>query len=100
MEQLDYKFCGLVEEYRLEIAKKSWIELQLDVSLAWCTICWIHENVLISKKFWFIKWLIENDKIEKNKVFHFIDNSELEEDVLCNLAISDTPINDLISYLK
>jgi hypothetical protein len=33
-DKLPAKFCGMVEEYRLELAKKSPIELDLDVSLA------------------------------------------------------------------
>ena len=106
------KFCGMVEEYRLELAKKSWIDLQLDVSLAWCTICWIHENVLISKKFWFIKWLIDNDKIVLWDIALTVYNLDLRvgkhtyteypiyESLLMLLAIQDNPIEFLVSILR
>ena len=49
----------------------------------------------------FIKWLVENDKIDKSKVFSFIDTADKPyEDILCLLALSDEPISDLISFLK
>lgn len=63
---------------------------------------------VISKTFWFIKWLVDNDKINTESWplywFHFImSNREpysFYETLLMLLAISDTPIEDLISYLK
>ena len=110
------KFCGMVEEYRLELAKKNPIELQLDVSLPWKTICWIHETVLISKKFWFIKRLCDKDKISTFEVdrkmidslwrYHWKETTidkvwnNLDKVLIVLLSISDTPIEDLISYLK
>lgn len=104
-DKLPAKFCGMVEEYRLELAKKNWIDLQLDVSLSWITICWIHENVLISKKFWFIKYLVDNDKIdfdklEDNSYWFFIDLSDNYLEILALLSIQDNPIEFLISILR
>lgn len=110
------KFCGMVEQYRIELAKKNPIELHLDVSLPWKTICWIHETVLISKKFEFIKRLVENNKINfsiiPNKIKeiwipmkinweikYWFDSSDYYW-LLMLLSISDNPISDLISYLK
>jgi hypothetical protein len=59
---------------------------------------------ICSKKFWFIKWLVENDKIDRDKVddkferpFYWYTNYEI---VLMLLSISSSPIDDLISYLK
>lgn len=110
------KFCAMVEQYRLELAKKSPIDLQLDVSLPWITICWIHESVLISKKFWFIQWLVKKDKISHFKVdrkmidslwrYHWKETTinmvwnNLDKVLIILLSISETPIEDLISYLK
>ena len=82
-----------------------------------------YTNNIISKKFWFIKWLIQNKKIDVAKFWavweydsrdywedekweatnYYYDNfnkhSDLES-LLMLLSISDTPIEDLISYLK
>lgn len=69
-----------------------------------------YECEIISKSYGFIKWLVENNKIETNnlslKAFKnifsggwFVEVSDLEV-LLMLLAISDTPIDDLISYLK
>ena len=69
---------------------------------------------LISKKFWFIKWLVENDKIrdlDKLEYVYWIEmvrhwteelytTYSLYENLLMLLSISDTPIDDLINYLK
>jgi len=75
------------------------------------------EDVICSKKFWFIKWLVENDKIDRDKTMNehldfefFKQNYDGEwywyecvwyyESLLCLLSISDTPIEFLISILK
>ena len=66
---------------------------------------------LISKQFWFIKWLVENDKIDKKKLdeterrpMYITDDMfslyKIDECVIMLLSISDTPIDDLIYYLK
>ena len=71
---------------------------------------------IISKQFWFIERLVDNDKIDKRKVFDgemktcwelvekdiddFLDEVNLRERLLMLLAISENPIEDLISYLK
>ena len=73
----------------------------------------IKTEEIISKKFWFIQRLVENDKIdtECHKVLHTARAKAewiwLEcqwysdyESLLMLLSISDTPIDDLISYLK
>jgi hypothetical protein len=75
---------------------------------------WIENEWICSKKFWFIKWLVENDKIELSKVIklyrksneHSINTypvmyeySDLER-VLMLLSISEQPIDLLISILK
>ena len=67
----------------------------------------------------FIKWLVDNDKINKKKIdtrlvkyvesyydedWYWMENSYEDyshtNTLLMILAISDTPIKDLISYLK
>lgn len=73
---------------------------------------------LISKKYGFIKWLVDNDKIDIEKIenseYYLIDwfyynerkkfwmewKEDVEKIFLMLLSISDTPIDDLISYLK
>lgn len=63
---------------------------------------------MISKKYGFIKWLVENDKIDLDKVEEKSDLIEyligtptkVYENIIMLLSISDTPIEDLISYLK
>lgn len=57
---------------------------------------------VISKEFWFIKFLVDNDKIDLLRLDNRIALSEFNkvERVLMALAISDTPIDDLISYLR
>jgi hypothetical protein len=66
------------------------------------------ESIIISKKFWFIKWLVENDKIDRHKFydknilkwFMTLTKEEKSDSIIMNLSISDTPIEFLISILK
>jgi hypothetical protein len=56
----------------------------------------------------FIKWLVEQDKIDRHKFydknilkwFVTLTKEEKSDSIIMNLSISDTPIEDLISYLK
>jgi len=57
-----------------------------------------YTNNIISKKFWFIKWLVDNDKIDESKIeIHWFS---FYESVLMELAIKDNPIEFLCSVLK
>ena len=73
------------------------------------------QTYIISLQGGFIKWLVENDKIDLwEKLFNLtkndnkksmicdLDNNDFswEDTFLMLLSISDTPIDDLISYLK
>ena len=69
------------------------------------------ESWICSKKFGFIKWLVDNDKIDRERFYdkarNIISDFDLKwkyewasNEVIMILAISDTPIYDLISYLR
>lgn len=62
----------------------------------------IMDEIVISKRFGFIQWLVDNDKIKlwayDVEWYHFNIHTYL--DLIMLLAISDTPIDDLFSYLK
>ena len=70
------------------------------------------EETIICKKFWFIQWLVENDKIVLQKgiirrvkydnywVLEDIHRYSAYESILMYLAIQDDPIEFLISILK
>ena len=63
---------------------------------------------LISKKFWFIKWLVDNDKIDLMKLKKWIEDNKfycakwgkITNMLLMLLSIQDNPIEFLISILK
>lgn len=73
---------------------------------------YIPEETILSKRFGFISWLVDNDKIDLDKVKEnwIKRNGKMDIDglyrysvyerVLMLLAISDTPIEDLLLYLK
>ena len=71
---------------------------------------YITKYYLISKEYWFIKWLVNNDKIDTTGLQDYWDRWEIWIDVFSNmyksdlvimtLSIQDNPIEDLISYLK
>ena len=70
-------------------------------------VLWVNEEKIISKKYWFIQWLVENDKIDFYE-WKYLENpiwsNNYDEcdylELIQRLSISDTPIEDLISYLK
>ena len=114
-------------EKLLELLNEYWgwsFELEIDDD-TWEPTWWIvdaHQDTfevtsyyitmqIISKRFWFIERLVENNKIDL-KEFHrlcWIINQDSEywnwtpqdyEQVIMYLSISDTPIDDLVSLLK
>ena len=75
----------------------------------------LHYTAIISKEFWFIKWLVDNDKIDYKKdwknsndtwyiyVKADSEKSDLEiksDTLLMVLSIQDNPIEFLVSILK
>ena len=77
---------------------------------------YMFDSLALSKQYWFIKWLVENEKIEYRKIiekeievwFKLVrikdyPNKIKEEDVeelLMLLSIQDEPIEFLVSILK
>ena len=63
---------------------------------------WNIDSEIISKKFWFIKRLVDNDKIDLLRLDNRIALSEFNkvERVLMALSIQDNPIEFLISILR
>ena len=68
---------------------------------------------IISKKFWFIQWLVDNDRIDYYKTGEIVDTYKwslrektyvvsdcVVESILMLLSIQDDPISFLISILK
>ena len=115
--------CWPFETCRIEPATdytSSYLVLSWDDNWEWDWKDWFLEIPrLISKEYWFIKWLVENDKIDKKKIdtrlvrnveshydeeWYWVENSYEDysdtDTLLMLLSISDTPIEDLISYLK
>jgi hypothetical protein len=63
----------------------------------------VRDTAVISKEYWFIKWLVDNDKIDFDKIqiwFQLTLWYWKYDSLLMLLSISDTPIEDLISYFK
>lgn len=54
---------------------------------------------VISKEYWFIKWLVDNDKIDIDKLDSRYSKVEYEP-LLMLLSIQDNPIEFLVSILK
>ena len=130
-----WKLLELLNEY-VEKHNKSDLYYTFELEDNWWLFCyddvtdhkwWTMQDeamVICSKKFWFIKWLVENDKIDFRKLDYkniymsdywssddiFLAYNKWEqwiiytvdyyETILMLLSISDTPIEDLISYLK
>ena len=106
----------LLNEHRREVVKKqSWITqwhynaftFSLD-NISWQQA----ELLIISKQYWFIQWLVENEKIDIEKMWRFkaerkntqiiaiANKSDFYLSLLMLLSIQDNPIEFLVSILK
>lgn len=75
------KFMDLLIEYLLEYQKRHQPPYNLDPKLNWFTVMWVHETIIISDKFWFIRHLVGNGNIDREKL----------QDIL-NIQCYDFPI--------
>ena len=86
------KLLDLLNEYSTR-----WYYNKEDIQ--WQVKAWI-----LSKEYWWIRWLVDNDKIDRDKLEKKVLKEDLirkfDEWLIMLLSISDTPIDDLISYLK
>ena len=102
--ELLWEYDNLLPGWRITYSQhynafyKYWYWEQLPCS-KWS--CW----EIISKSFWFIHWLLENDKIKKEEIqcigtddmgYYYSD----EDLLLMGLAIEDKPLEFLCSILK
>lgn len=102
-------------DYTFELDKDNWLLFCYDDTTdhKWWTMQ-DEAMVICSKQFWFIERLIQKDKVDTFRILekrfdtqkwnereHYHTVNEWNTDLLLMLlAISDTPIEDLISYLK
>ena len=104
------KLIELLNEFE---TPQSWIVFKsyddYDWTFYWVDCDWetevaLSDSLICSKKFWFIKWLVENEKVEENSDLITLA-SELwcafsSDVLLMYLAIQDEPIEFLVSILK
>ena len=102
------KLIELLNEYwEYDLVEHNWEICKWDTDDEWeINIYTDYTNNIISKKFWFIKWLVENDKI----IFDKLENVNKYNDILylwivyycllMILSIQDNPIEFLVSILK
>ena len=103
MEKLIELFKEYVDNHwtdTKDIEKEYWVIDDWQWFLYW-TREYLYE-IIISKKFWFIEWLVENEKIEEWNFFY--NTWDLPDDdvskLLMLLSIQDEPIEFLVSILK
>ena len=96
-------------DYTFELDKDNWLLFCYDDTTdhKWWTMQ-DEAMVICSKQFWFIKRLVYEDKIDHEKIKSwelnwckwYFETVQPEYFVIMLLAISENPIEDLISYLK
>ena len=114
------KLIELLLNYEEEIKKTEWDyryywnmidSLQLECRNVISSQILMREErwlILISKSFWFIKWLVDNDKIDLDKLLKGIKENKIycwkwwkvSNMLLMLLSIQDNPIEYLVSILK
>lgn len=100
--QLDLKWCTRSEQPNFIWHIKA-------VSEYSDNILYNADLAVTSKRYWFIRWLVDNDKIDFSWGWEYCTKSiedfdwllrDNEDWLIMILSISDTPIDDLISYLR
>jgi len=114
------KLIELLNEYEKENKSDLYYKFELENWELYCyddvtDVLWTMQDeamVICSKQFWFIKWLVENDKIRKDiyrpipvwiKATYedgVVYYDKLEDRIIMLLSIQDEPINFLVSILK
>ena len=95
------KLIELLKEYDNE---EFWEALYMENKV------YANDFLIISKKYWFIKWLVENEKIDTTNLQDYWDRWEMwiwvfanmykSDLIILTLSIQDNPIEFLISILK
>ena len=114
----EYEKSKDFRDYEWRIEKKSkermcWTEIMW---MSWEQFTWAYindeemERIIISKKYEFIKWLVENDKIDRDKklkenwlfrkYFYDLEYVKNYDRLIMWLSVEDEPIEFLISILK
>ena len=111
------KLVELLNEFEIEKPARDYtrrIEKQNKIRMCWTEYTWAYvddeeaERIIISKKYKFIEWLVNEDKIDNSKFydknilkwFMTLTNKEKADSIIMNLSIQDKPIEFLISVLK
>lgn len=78
-----------------------WVDCDWETEIAWS------DSYILGKRFWFIQWLVENEKIDFEKKlntlrFESLVNQTLDSylALLMLLSIQDEPISFILSILK
>ena len=98
------KFMWLLNDYLLKYYAEYW-NRNLYCELGGWSLLNVHETVIISKKFWFIKRLVENNKIDfvkldDNSYWYEINTGREYLDLVALLSIQNNPVEFLVSILK
>lgn len=104
------KLLQILNEYRLENGASEYTKYIPETGyFTRKSYFYEHYSWVISKKFWFIQWLVDNDKIDiqwaknllyESEIFNQLPYTDLAERLTMYLSIQDDPIEFLISILK
>ena len=101
------KLIELLNEFD---SPKLWKETDKWIDNIWKIYEFHSELQIISKKYWFIKRLVDNDKINRDKIlkenwlfrkyFYDLEYVKNYDRLVMWLSVEDNPTKFLISYLK
>jgi len=105
------KLSQLLWEYMEEKKKNPEWFLEISTVLMCSGDSKAMDSYMVSKQFWFIKWLVDNDKIDLSNEEYFYQDTiyeleqaqlikDLSDYLIMKLSISDNPAELLISVLK
>jgi len=105
------KLIELLNQFEWDTKYPTWSLSWANEPLYWGWTAYASSYLIPSKEYWFIKWLVDNDKIRTIehedemcpvRIYrgHMINYYDDEEVLLMLLSIQDNPIEFLVSILK
>ncbi len=95
------KLLQILNEYRLEKGASEYTKYISETGyFTRKSYFYEHNSWVISKKFWFIQWLVENNKTKEVEYWLWYTSYSESDNLIRLLSIQDDPIEFLISILK
>jgi len=100
----------LLNQFEWDTKYPTWSLSWANEPLYWGWTAYASSYLIPSKEYWFIKWLVDNDKIDRERIlkenwqfrlfYYDLERVKNYDRLVMYLSVEDTPIEFLVSILK